>query len=90
MVESYLLLLSSTKNAMLCCISYMCFGFNVVGFNELYPLWVSTSTDYSKYQCQKRASKFWPRLGCPGGHIGKIGYWDVPLVRVPFPGSENL
>uniref|UniRef100_A0A7M5UYR5 Major facilitator superfamily (MFS) profile domain-containing protein n=1 Tax=Clytia hemisphaerica TaxID=252671 RepID=A0A7M5UYR5_9CNID len=37
----------SNKNAMLCSISYMCFGFNVTGFNELYPLWVSTSTDYN-------------------------------------------
>ena len=30
----------------------------------------------------------WLRPG--GGHLGKIGYGDVQLVRVPFSGSKNL
>ena len=26
----------------------------------------------------------------PRGHLGEIGYGDVPLVKVPFSVSENL
>ena len=35
--------------------------------------------------------KHYLKVSTPGGgHLGKIGYGDVPLVRVPFSAAENL
>ena len=49
---------------------------------------VENTTQKYHQRFHKRVSDkvLYPR----GRHLGKIGYGDVPLVRVPFSGSENL